>query len=396
MSDSGLLPAMTRPSQTGLRLLRVRWKLVVLLGLLGAAAGGAYYAWMPKWYEAELLIVPKRNTSELAGARNLIGNLPLNLGDASPFGQSDAERIAVILESRSVTDAIIAKLDLIERYGTGKIERTRKLLWARCETTVEKKPDVVRLRCEDPEPAIARDLAQAIGAEADTVFRRIATASAREERTFLEKRVAEARRDLDASSDALRKFQETRKVIDLPEQGKAVVSGMATLEGDLISKRLELSYTRGFAAADEATVAQLRRQIGILSTELKALESRPPDDAGRGAQRPGSAMFPPAMELPALRAEMEALFREHKLREAVFVMLSDRYEARKLDEARDLATFVVVDDAALPTYRIRPTLRAVPAGGFLGGLLAILIVILPAWWRDLRRRAALEQPASAA
>lgn len=395
-SSPELIPAMTPPDDAALRLLRLRWKLLCVLGAVGLAASVAFYLWMPKWYQAELLIVPKRSAPDLMGARNLLGSLPVDLGEASPFGQSDADRIAVVLESRSVTDAIITKFDLVNRYETAVIERARKALWAHCETTVEKKPNAVRLSCEDKEPEVARDIANAIGQEADAAFRRVSASSARDERAFLEKRVAEARHDLAESSQALREFQEKHKVIDLPEQGKAVVSGMAALEGDLISKRLELSYARGFATNEEASVAQLRRQIGILSAELQALEDRRSEPTARAAPRSGSELFPPAMEIPALRAELETLLREQKIREAVFLMLTDRYEARKLDEARDLATFVVVDDAVLPTFRVRPTLRVLPVGMFAGLALGMLIVLLPAWWRDLRRRAALEEPSGPA
>lgn len=396
MSNPELIPAMTHPSLAGLRLLFRRWRLIGVLGVLGALAGAAYYVWTPKWYEAELLIVPKRSPSDLSPVRNVLGSLPVDLAGASTFGQSDADRIASIVQSRSVADAVIAKFNLIERYGTGVIERARKALWSHCTTTADKKPNLVRLTCEDKEPAVARDLTNAIGQEADAAFRRIAISSAREERGFLEKRVAEAKRDLEESSAALRSFQETRKVIDLTEQGKAVVSGMAALEGDLISKQLELSYARGFAASEEASVAQLRRQIAIVSAQLQALEDkRPAGSNATGPAEAGSKLFPPAMELPALRAELETLFREHKIRETVFLMLTDRYEARKLEEARDLSTFVVVDDAALPTFRIRPTLRTIPAGGFAGLALGILLVLVPAWWIELRRRAALEaQPGS--
>jgi capsule polysaccharide export protein KpsE/RkpR len=388
---------MAQSTGPGLRLLRLRWKVILLLGLAGSVVAAAYYLWSPKWYQAELLIVPKRSASDLNPARNLLGSLPFDLGGASPFGQSDADRIAVILQSRSVTDAMIAKFDLVHRYDAAVIEQARKAVWTHCATFVDKKPNVVRLTCEDKEPAVARDLTNAIGQEADASFRRIAVSSAREERTFLEKRVAEAKHDLEASSSALRHFQETHKVIDLPEQGKAVVSGLATLEGNLISKRLELSYARGFAANDEASVTQLRRQIDVLSAELQAREEMRPAGTNTKESPPsGSKLFPPAMEIPALRAELEVLFREHKIRETVFVMLTERYEARKVDEARDLSTFVVADEAVLPTYRVWPRLRVVPIGMLAGLALGILIVTLPAWWSELRRRAALDaQPGPA-
>lgn len=396
MSNPELIPAMTPPAVAGLRLLRLRWRRVVLFGLCGLAAAFTYYKLMPKWYEAQLLIVPKRSSSELGAVRNLLGNLPFDLGDDSPLGQSEGDRIAAILQSRSVTDEIIAKFDLIRKYKAGNIERTRKVVWARCTTTVEKRPNVVRLTCVDKEPEVVRDLTNAFGQAADAAFRRIAVSSAREERAFLEKRVAEAKRDLNESSAALRRFQETHRIIDLPEQGKAVVSGMAALEGDLIAKRLALSYARGFAADDETSVTQLRRQISALMDELQALETKRPAGANAGVlPRSGSEMFPPAMEIPALGAELEALFREHKIRETVFLLLTQRYEARKLEEARDLSTFVVADEAALPTYRLRPTLWTLPVGMLAGIVLGILIVTVPAWWSDLRRRAALEQPSGA-
>src|SRR5262249_17573778 len=130
-----------------------------------------------------------------------------------------------------------------------------------------------------------------------------------------------------------------------------------------------------------------RRQIGDLKNEIHAMETGTPGDtSGAG----GSALFMPAMEVPKLRANLENLMREEKVRETVFLMLTQRYESLKLEEARDLATFWVCDEAVTPTYRVRPT-RLVIVGGFAGGLIfGALFIIVPAWWRDLGRRAAVE------
>jgi uncharacterized protein involved in exopolysaccharide biosynthesis len=379
---------MSHSTGAGLRQLRLRWWVVALFVVTGSVAGVVYYVVRPELFRAELLIVPKRNPADMLPGGNLLGGLPFDLNASSPFGQSDTDRIAAILESRSVTDEIIAKFDLMNRYSAGNIERTRKAVWTHCETKVEKKPNLVRITCEDEEPRVVRDMTNAFGKAADATFRRVAVVSASEERAFLEKRVEEARHDMEASSAALRQFQEAHKIVDLPEQGRAVVSGMAQLEGSLISKRIELSYARSFAASDETSVAQLTRQIGILSSELQGLEAK--RATAGAARRAGSELFPPAMELPGLGAELESLLRGHKIHETVFLMLTERYEARKLDEARDLSTFVVVDDAALPTFRVWPTRWVIPAGAFLGLVLGILMLTVPAWWRDLRRRAALE------
>ena len=249
-----------------------------------------------------------------------LGELPFDLGGAGGIGNSDAERIAAILRSRSITDQVIAKFKLIERYGAPTIEHARLELWSLCETKVERKPNVVALTCEDTDPAMVRDMAEYFGQAGDEGFRRIATSQASEERKFLEKRAGEARQDLDKASRALREFQETHKIIDLPEQSRAVVSAMASLEGDLISKRVQLAYLAGFASGDESSATQLGNQIAVLRKELQVLEQqrapaleRAPSSAAKPrASQTGSEIFPAAMEVPALRYELESLFREQK------------------------------------------------------------------------------------
>jgi uncharacterized protein involved in exopolysaccharide biosynthesis len=96
------------------------------------------------------------------------------------------------------------------------------------------------------------------------------------------------------------------------------------------------------------------------------------------------------VEVPELRYQLEGLFREQKIRETVFFLLTERFESLKVDEARDLSTFVVFDHAALPTYRIRPRGRAMPIGLVAGLAIGVMLVLFPAWWRDLKRRASAE------
>jgi len=385
----------------GLRLLRLRWRVIAAAGLLGGMMAVGYYFLAPKWYEASILIVPKESSlGGLGAASAMLGKLPLDVGGAaSSLMSSDGERISAILTSRSTSDAVIQKFHLLDRYDVEKIELARKELWSHCGTSVERKSNVVALSCEDKEPAMARDMAEYFGQSGDEGFRRIATSSASEERKFLEKRAGEARQELDAASQALRQFQEKNKIIDLPEQSKAVVSAMATLEGDLISKRIQLSYLSGFVSSKESSADQLERQIDVLRKELHGLEQQRAPAAAQDVRpaasaataRAGSALFPPAMAVPALGYQLEALYRELKVRETVYFLLTERFESLKVDEARDLSSFVVFDHAVLPTHRIRPGGRVVPIGMFAGLALGLLLVLLPAWWRDVAARLAPER-----
>jgi capsule polysaccharide export protein KpsE/RkpR len=186
-------------------------------------------------------------------------------------------------------------------------------------------------------------------------------------------------------------------VVDLPEQSKAVISAMASIKGELISKQLELSYLTSFSARTEASVIQLQQQIAILDSKLKQLEDsrrtpvpQPDQDgpstvAGSGSASPGD-FFPAAMSVPDLRFELEQLLREQKIRETVFSLMTQRYEMARIDEARDTSTFQILDHPTLPTYKSRPRrLRVMMLGLAAGSAAALAWIFAPLWWRHRRR-----------
>ena len=111
---------------------------------------------------------------------------------------------------------------------------------------------------------------------------------------------------------------------------------MASIQGELVSKQLELSYLTSFSSRTEANVVQLQQQIGIMEAKLKQLEDShpvlavlpaPAAGAGSGSgsasqvanpNDPNPTFFPDAMRVPELRFELEQLLREQKIQETVF------------------------------------------------------------------------------
>lgn len=319
----------------------------------------------------------KGGLGSLAG---LAGSLPIDL-PIDVGGGSDAERIYAVLRSRTVTDAVIQKFGLIERYDNKYIEATRKELWQHCVEKLDKKPGVVSITCEDKDPAVAQAMAEYVGEFGNIVFRRISASTAGEERRFLEQRVAEAKNDVETASQRVRAFEEKNHLIDLTEQSKALVSAMASLKGELLSKQLELSYLTSFSAGDESTAAQLRRQVAVMDAKMKSLEgayendvgpvTRPTADAAKARRaEQSSSLFPQASTVPKLRFEMTELYRQQKIAETVFLVLTQRFEMAKVNEARDTSTFQILDHAALPTHKSRPPRLQIILAGFILGLIA--------------------------
>jgi capsule polysaccharide export protein KpsE/RkpR len=379
------MPALLDRAEPNLVALLVpRWKTLLVCAALGLGAGVAYALVAPAWYEARLAVLPSQDgeNSKLAKVAALGA-----VAGLSPTVSNEVQRIHAVLSSVSVADAVIAKFDLQGRYGLGSLERTRKRLQEHCNASIELKAGIVALTCEDRDPVIARDLAAYFGEVGNQVFERITVSTARGERRFLEEMVGKTKDDVDRASTALREFQERHRVLDLPAQSKAVISAMATLEGDLISKRLQLSYLRGFASADEPRVRQLSDQTAIEERELRRLESS--SDAKGDPKSPnadddhGSAgFFPEALRVPGLRFELEQLLRTQTIQETVYGVLTERLAMARVDEARDTAAFQILDAPTVPTIASRPRGARIAGLATAGGLAAgVVFLLAPTWWR---------------
>ena len=357
--------------------LLARWKLLVVTIALGVAAAAAYALLAPEWYSATLTVVPAQKSQDSA-AMSLAAKLPVALDTF----QTDVQRIQAVLASTSVADEVIEKFGLDARYDTSHREHTRAALAEHCTTTVDRKSGVVSLTCEDKDPAQAKAMAEYFGEVGNRVFGRVSVSSAREERVFLEQQVIKARHDVDEASRKLREFQEQHKIIDLPEQSKAVISAMAQIKGEMVSKQIELSYLSGFSGRGESNVQQLQQQIAVMDSKLRQLEEQRAAVGSAAGSGSRASFFPSAMTVPELREQLEQLMREQKIEETVFGLMTQRYEMAKVDEARDTSTFQILDHPTLPTYRSRPQRkRAIVLGGFAGLAAGIALVLVPLWWR---------------
>jgi capsule polysaccharide export protein KpsE/RkpR len=282
-----------------------------------------------------------------------------------------------------VTDAVIEKFDLRARYRKKVQEAAREALWQHCGVKILPKPNLVQVSCEDHDPRFAQDMLGYFATYGNEVFRRVNVSAASEEARHLEKRVAELRQQADEVAQRMREFQEKYQIVDLDSQARAVVSSVAALTGQRIAKQMELEYARTFSAPDEAGRRQLESQLSVVDETLRDMEvprkpARSPPAPGRSGMEQRAGMFPPALEVPRLRAEYERLYRDRKVAEATLLFALDRLEGARAAEARDVSTFVVLDPPTLPTRKSRPSGVLFGLGGAMVGLAGSVGL---AWWR---------------
>lgn len=366
---------------------RARQKRIAAVTVAFAVLGVAYVLLAPRWYRSVLTVVPARQqkagiSSMLAGD---LGGLAAGLDVGG--GSADATRISAVLQSIAVSDAVIEKLRLRERYRQEYQETTRSALWAHCNVKTLTKANLVELSCEDTDPRFAQQMLASFAEYGNDVFRRVNVSSATEEVRFLEKRVAELREQANATATRMREFQEKYQIVDLDTQSRAVVSALAALNTQRITKQLELDFARTFSSRDEATTRQLESELEVMERQLRDMERSRGAAAGtsegtgaaKGPAPRARGMFPAALEVPKLRAEFEQLYRDRKVAEATLVFALERLENAKANEARDVSTFQVLDPPTLPTRHARPKRLTTVA---LLAMLGLGLSIAFEYWRS--------------
>jgi capsule polysaccharide export protein KpsE/RkpR len=348
---------------------------IAAVTLAFAVVGFLYGTFAPKSYRSTMTVVPE--SGQKGGVAGLLGGQLGGLAAALDVGGSgaDSARIAAVLQSTAVTDALIEKLDLKTRYDKKYQEFARNAVWSACSVKTLPRPNLVQVSCDDADPRFAQKMLLFLAEHGNQVFTRVSSGSASEQVRFLQRNVADLRRQADEAAGRMRDFQEKHQIVDLESQARAVVSNVASLSGQRIAKRMELDYARTYSTRDEATARQLANQLSVMDEQLRDLET-PRNDEGKagapkGDDRPtATGMLPAALAVPRLRAEYEKLLRDRKVAEATLVFALERLESAKANEARDVSTFQILDPPTLPERHSAPlrsqTTLVLATLGFLG------------------------------
>ena len=341
------------------------------------------YAFLtPKWYESSLVVVPRETQSTMALAAGALAGAA-DLANSLTGTGGDIDHIAAVFQSRSVSDSVIDRFKLMQRYDDKFIEDTRDELWRHCDVTAGKKGNTVTVTCEDKDPAVAQDMAKYFGEVANRSLVQVSSSSARSERTFLEGRLLGARADADVANRKVRAFREDHKLVDVSEQTRAVVAAMARLRGEQMSKEMQLSYVQSFASRDASNAQQLRQQIRIIGDKQQELEQDRSVTVSSGDAP--TDILPGIMTLPKLRYELEDVIRDQQITQAIFMFVTQQLEMAKANEARDTPTFQVLDAPVAATKKARPRRLLVIAIGFMLSLtLGIGWVMVPVWWEEMQ------------
>jgi len=258
-----------------------------------------------------------------------------------------------VLRSWTVEDAIVNQFDLRKVYSSRYQFIARKKLEANTEINEDRKSGIISLIVTDHDPRRAASIATAYVNELDSVLAKVSTSSARRERIFLEQRLERVKQDLEASEKSFSEFASQNGAIDIPAQGKAMVEATARLEGELVAAQAQLEGLKQIYTNDNIRVRSTQARITELQHQLNKFSGPLPTSSsdGHGASQDP---YPVLRELPVLGVPWADRYRDVKMEETVFEVLTKEYELAKVQEAKEIPSVKVLDAPEVPEYKAFP------------------------------------------
>jgi uncharacterized protein involved in exopolysaccharide biosynthesis len=340
---------------------------------------------LPKSYEATAKLMPPESSSGNGAALlaalsqhgvGMLGGLAGEFLGVKGNGPVFVE----ILESRTVADRLIEQFQLAREYRTTKIEYTRKMLEFHTRITEDRKSGVITITVTDHSPSQAAAMAQAYVTELDHLVSELSTSSARRERIFLEERLKTVKVDLDNAATQFSQFASKNTAIDIPAQGKAMVEAAAVLQGQLIAAEAEASGLEKIYTVNNIRVRALQARVAELREQLQKLGgSNSPNEMMND-----NSLYPSIRKLPLLGVTYADLFRQTKIEETVYELLTQQYELAKVQEAKEIPTVKVLDTAVVPTVKSSPhRVWLTIAGTLLFCGIAAAWILLRKHWNEI-------------
>jgi capsule polysaccharide export protein KpsE/RkpR len=358
---------------------------VALWGLIGSTMIAFL---IPKRYESTTRLMPPdtQSNSGLAMVAAMAGKGNMGLGSLGSdlLGlKSSGALFTDVLQSRTVQDRIIGRFDLRKVYGDKYWQDARRDLAQYTAVSEDRKSGVLTITVTDRDPQRAAQMAQTYVEELDRLVTQVSTSSARRERVFIEERLQSVKHDLDLASQQFSEYASRNTTVDITAQAKAMVEGAARLQGELIASQSELEGLEQIYTGNNVRVRSMRARVEELKRQLKKLGGE--DTGSPSTDSPQSQEdFPSIRKLPLLGVKWSDLYRQTKIQETVYELLTQQYEIAKIQEAKEIPTVKVLDLANVPEKKASPhRLTLMILGMLLAFSAGIVWVLGAATWQQM-------------
>jgi tyrosine-protein kinase Etk/Wzc len=341
---------------------------------------------LPQWYRATTTILPPQTESLNLGIASSLLGAASGLGSSYslPLMATPSDIFAAILKSRTVTEAVVEKENLMTTYQVKSKDAAIKELSSRVAVNVTSE-GLITLSYEDRDRNRTADVANCFMQELDRVNRETSSSKAKNARIFIEERLAQTQKDLSSAEENLQKFQENNKTLVLDDQMKSAIQKAVDLKSEMVSSEIELNVLGKTMSPSHPQIQSLRSRINEINRQLELLEW------GNQKEKPEdkTVLDISFNQVPSLSLQLARLIREVKIQETVFELLTQQYEQYKIEENKDTPTVQVLDKAVPPERKARPKRAFLVA---ISGILSLFASTVLVFGQEYVKRSKIRNP----
>jgi uncharacterized protein involved in exopolysaccharide biosynthesis len=365
---------------------------------VGLLAGLLIALLIPVRYESTVQLMPPDGQSG-SGAM-MMAALTAKTGATSALGSMAGDLLGVksngalfvgVLGSRTVLDRLVKRFDLKNVYSVRLDEDARRKLASKTSVAEDRKSGIISITVTDHDPNRAAALSGAYVEELNQLTAELSTSGAHRERVFLEGRLAAVKKDLDDASIKFSQFASKNATIDIKDQGRTMVEAASRIEGEKIAAESELRGLEQIYTPNNVRVRAIQARIGELQAQIEKMGGKPgasgqtgPTSSLSGQTADSSqALYPSIRELPLLGVTWADLYRNSKIQETVYEVLTQQYELAKVDEAKETPSIKVLDPPIVPERKSFPPRSAITLFvGFLFLGAAVIGLFFQSQWNE--------------
>lgn len=327
-----------------------RWKRFIVIDVVVVMTISTVIAFLlPRWYKSTATILPPKRQdvfSSLGAASSIVRGLTNNSGLRGLGAGTQVYNYFAILNSRTASEAVINKFDLIHVYDIADTSMEKAIKELSYNVSFEEKADdYISIEVYDKDPIRAANMANYYVELLNQISTNLGTTEARNNRVFIEARLTQAKASLAYAEDSLRNYQKKSGMMLSPEQTETI-SSIAMLYGMKAKKEVELAIIQKTLGLDNPTVSQAKLELNELEKKLSTF--------------------------PELGLESFRLYRNVIIQEKIVEFLLPLYEQARIDEQKDVPVVLLLDKAVPAERESKPRKLLIIA---ISNLLNIVLII---------------------
>ena len=326
-----------------------RKKTILLTTVLGLLIGFGLVMLVRPSFTAKATIMPPQQGQSSAALISQLGSLASLTGLGNGSGMKDPNDLFLaILQSDTIGDALIKRLDLLSVYHTKKLSEARRVLLANTKF-LSQNGGLISISVKDEDPHRAARIANAYVDELHAINSHLVIGEAGVRRLFFSQQLALEKDRLTDAEIALKETEETTGAVSPSGQTGLAIGQVAQLQSQIITHEVQLDALRNTATDQNPDVIRLNNELQSLREQLRQMENA---QQGKG-HKPGDILLTPRA-LPADQLEFLRKQRDVQYHTLIFDLIARQFEAARLDEAKASPVIQVLDPAEAPDRKSSP------------------------------------------